>query len=529
MKKYFCIIAVLVLGFAACTKNESYTSADEPAAQAPAIHFSIPASFDAETGTKALEIGVDNIISTFASSDKVYVLIKHGDIIAMAHNGIDEATCLVPTDIDPVKGNKCTLEGELRFFCDDNGSFVPFEPEVDDEVYMFYNMNNPASDYPSNLHMSYYDYTFQNGSKDEDVYAEWDSYVYLASRGIANHDFAMAKMKVTGIVGNATDGYSLSMVDYDDETKSDVHFECLGAMFRQRLTFFDENGEGIMDMPTIKELIVKFEGGDYFVGYVWPLNPSGSYYVSNRMTINDPIISAEGDVYLALVIYDGNKDRSLTIEARDDKGNIYSVTKEAPDGGFQNGKYYYGSASMAWKKCVLPTVTGTEAVELSKEFTIRENPVNLTISGNSEGYHFILNHGGTVTLDNLTAQIDFSSFIYMYTDPAEEVSLVLTGDNSITTTGMRAIYTENSEMRLSCTGDSATLTLTSEDPGFCGFECYNYTSSVMSSDYRFNHYNLTGDTDVTIMLGADGFSVVRCPREENSDGSYTWKYIVTRE
>lgn len=41
MKKYFCMIAVLVLGFAACTKNESSTLADEPVAQAPVAYSRI--------------------------------------------------------------------------------------------------------------------------------------------------------------------------------------------------------------------------------------------------------------------------------------------------------------------------------------------------------------------------------------------------------------------------------------------------------------------------------------------------------
>jgi len=516
----------MVLGFAACTKNGNSISADDTVAQAPVVHFSIPASFDTGAGTKVIEIGVDNIIHTFCSSDKVYVCIKHGDIIAIAHNGIDEATPLTPNDI---QGTTCTLNGQLRFFYGENDRFLPFEPSVDDEVYMFFNMNNPAEQYPGSLHMSYYDYTFQNGSKDEDRYAEWDSYIYLQSQGAAKHDFAMAKMKVTGIAGNATDGYSLSMVDYEDETKSDVSFKNLAAMFRQRLAFADENGETIA-IPKIKDLTVKFEGGDFFIGYIWPLNPFGPYYVSNRLTITDPIISDEGDVYFTVVVYDGNKDRSLVLEAKDKEGNVYSVTKEAPDGGFKNGKYYYGAAAMAWKKCVKPIVTGTEAKEDGNEFEIPENPVNFTISGNSEGYRFVLKHGGKVTLDNVTADIDFSSFLYLYVDPMETVSLILTGNNRISTSGMRAIYMENCEMRLSCTGDSATLMVTTADyPQLCGFECYNYTDNVQTTDWRFNHYEWTDYSDMTVNLAEDGFEVIRGPRIDNADGSYTWEYTVTRQ
>ena len=104
-------------------------------------------------------------------------------------------------------------------------------------------------------------------------------------------------------------------------------------------------------------------------------------------------------------------------------------------------------------------ITGATPMLVNNDFNFSEEDVNVTIGGNSEGYRFVLQHGGTITLDNVTASLDGSSFIYQYVDPEEHLTLVLTGDNEITTTNDRAIYLEGcNELRLKCTGDSATLT-----------------------------------------------------------------------
>ena len=120
MKKIFYLIAVLALGMTACIKNEIQAPA-ESASDAPVYRFSLPASFDAATGTKAIEIGETAITNSFSTDDKVYVYIQRADgTIAVAHDGINAATYLVPAEID---GTKCTLDGELRFYCD-----VPVAP-----------------------------------------------------------------------------------------------------------------------------------------------------------------------------------------------------------------------------------------------------------------------------------------------------------------------------------------------------------------------------------------------------------------
>ena len=249
----------------------------------------------------------------------------------------------------------------------------------------------------------------------------------------------------------------------------------------------------------------------------------------DMLSIDKPIISAEGDLYLALMFSDANKNRPLVLEATDNHGNVYSVTKAAPASGFENGKYYYGSVTLAWQKCIMPTVTGTSATPVYGRFTITEDPFNLTISGNSEGYDLELSegHGGTITLDNLTAFKDGVFISQDFKDPNADISLVLTGTNNITADSYWGILVYGN-LKLSCTGASATLTvtITYDDTGTCGISGDNYSSDG-NPDVDFNKYGIATELDVSDMLAAPGFTVIRSARTDHTDGSHTWTYTVT--
>ena len=529
------IAAALALFTTACSNEDLFGEKQQsqaPVAEAPVCHFNIPANIGEGTETRAITIGETSITSEFANTDKVYVFIEgqgaNAGKLAVAHNGTDASTYLTPSNIN---GTTCTLEGALKFYYNDNYSFAPYEPAVNDVVYLYYNMNDPVEDAPS-IEMAGLDYNTQNGSKDQDVYGSYGPYTFLASTGASACDFAEAKMKVTAVTGNGTDGYSLTMVQYDDNTKSNVHFENMGSIFRQRLAFTDKNSQPIA-IPTLEKLSISFDGGDYVVGGYYPFSSYTNYYSRSELPITNPIVSAEGDVYLALMFYDSNKNLPLVLKATDTDGNVYSVTKNAPTGGFKNGKYYYGSATLAWQKCIKPTVTGTSATATYGTYKIPENPVNLTISGYSEGYDFELSegHGGTITLDNVTASGTtnsplYSPFIEQETNNNADVSLVLTGTNSITCGTYWCILVYGN-LKLSCTGTSATLTVTGTTDVCCGISGYNYRSD---GDFgvSFNECHTTTELDVTSMLAADGYSVIRSARTDNSDGTYTWTYTVRK-
>ena len=535
MKKIFYLIAVLALGMTACIKNEIQAPA-EGASDAPVYRFSIPASFDAATDTKAIEVGGTSITSTFSSDDKVYVFIKRdlgsSSIVAAAHNGTDAYLYLTPTDI---KGSSCTLDGALTFFTVENYQFVPFVPAVDDVVYLFYNFSNLAMG--PTFDSTGWDFTRQNGSINEDVYGGSYGDTYLATQGISAFDCAEAMMIVTEVDGDATNGYSLSMVQYGDESETSVHFAKRSSLFRQRLNFTDEEGDPIA-VPTLERLSIYFEGGNYFVDSYTPFSQYGAFYYTSELTLDEPFISSDGDVYFSLMFTMENIDKPLVLVARDVEGNVYSVTKEVPEGGFKNGKYYYGEASLTWKKTVKPEVSGTSATPIWGRYSIEEDPVELELRGNSEDYYFRLvkNQGGTITLDNVHAsgslhQNLYSPFISQEsTENAQTISLVLTGANSIECQSFWAILVYG-DLKLSCTGSVATLTVTTTSAECCGISCWNYRSDG-EFDVSFNECYNEGELIVTNMLAASGYKVIRSARTANDDDhdfyvdSYTWTYTV---
>lgn len=536
MKKILYLISALALGMTACSKNEIQAPA-EGASDAPVCRFSIPATLDAGIDAKAIEVGGASITSTFSSEDKVYVFIKRdqgsSSIVAAAHNGTDAYLYLTPTDI---KGSSCTLDGALTFFSvENNNQFVPFVPAVDDVVYLFYNFSHLAMG--PTFDSTGWDFTRQNGSINEDVYGGPYGNTYLATQGISAFDCAEAMMIVTEVIGNATDGYSLSMVQYGDESETSVLFAKKSSLFRQRLLFTDEEGEPI-GVPTLERLSIYFEGGNYFVDSYTPFSQYGPFYYTSELTIEEPFISSDGDVYFSLMFTMDNIDKPLVLEARDVEGNVYSVTKEVPEGGFKNGKYYYGEASLTWKKTVKPKVTGTSATPFFGRYSIEEDPVELELWGNSEDYYFRLvkNQGGTITLDNVHAsgslhQNLYSPFISQEsTENAQTISLVLTGANSIECQSFWAILVYG-DLKLSCTGSVATLTVTTTSAECCGISCWNYRSDG-EFDKSFNEFYNEGELNVTYMLAASGYKVIRSARTANDDDgdyyvdSYTWTYTV---
>ena len=536
MKKILYLISALALGMTACSKNEIQAPA-EGASDAPVCRFSIPATLDAGIDAKAIEVGGASITSTFSYDDKVYVFIKRdlgsSSIVATAHNGTDASLYLTPTDI---KGSSCTLDGALTFFSVENDQFVPFVPAVDDVVYLFYNFSHLAMG--PTFDSTGWDFTRQNGSINEDVYGGPYGNTYLATQGISAFDCAEAMMIVTEADGDATSGYSLNMIQYGNESLTSVLFAKKSSLFRQRLLFTDEEGEPI-GVPTLERLSIYFEGGNYFVDSYTPFSQYGAFFYTSELTIEEPFISSDGDVYFSLMFTMDNIDKPLVLEARDVEGNVYSVTKEVPEGGFKNGKYYYGEASLTWKKTVKPKVTGTNAAPFFGRYSIEEDPVELELRGNSEDYYFRLvkNQGGTITLDNVHAsgslhQDLYSPFIsQVMVDDAQNISLVLTGANSIECQSFWAIRLFG-DLRLSCTGSVATLTVTTTSAECCGISCWNYRSDG-EFDKSFNEFYNEGELNVTYMLAASGYKVWRSARIANDyDGdyyvdSYTWTYTVT--
>lgn len=524
MKKIFFVLAILALGLTACNTNEIDTietpEAVAASTDAPVCYFNLPASFDGDAATKAVTIGEVTATSSFKATDKIYVYIERdSDTPAF---GYDESSSeLVPLTISNINRNTCDLSGALKFYHEGSGfDYEAYTPQENDRVHLLYNHNgnldNPV--YP------YFEFYSMSGGKDG--YVDMGYFYYWG----ANHfDFAEAVMKVTKVSGDADTGYSLTLDKVDDPTDIKVSFKSLQSMFRQRLSFTDENGDPAT--PTITKFRISSANNKIVYSYYPFYNNNTPHYDYRDLEIgspySSPVISGDGDIYFPLMFNDENKNDALIFTAYDNAENVYTLTKNAPASGFANGKYYYGGAALAWHHNMRPTVTGTTATPSYGNYTIDDNPVNITISGYSEDYKFALNHGGTVTLNNVTAT-HTSTFMREYVDPAEDLLVVLTGANSIKAAPYDCISVQGGgSLKLSCTGASATLTVTVPYSSGCGIYGANYKPSDATSDPTANRYDITTtEYDVSAQLAAPGFTVTRSACVDNGDGTYTWTYTV---
>lgn len=157
-------------------------------------------------------------------------------------------------------------------------------------------------------------------------------YIYNGQDGSASSaasmDFATATVSVTAISGT-------------DVTTSGASFENLQSMFRQRLTF--KSGSATVN-PTIVYFMAQTDNGGHTNTTLNPLSGTGS---NGPVTLSSPTITSDGDIYFAMNFNSSLlSTEGMIFRAFDSDGNQYEATKAAPTGGFQNGKYYYGSLTL---------------------------------------------------------------------------------------------------------------------------------------------------------------------------------------
>jgi len=255
----------------------------------------------------------------------------------------------------------------------------------------------------------------------------------------------------------------------------------------------------------------------------------GDHCEDGGILINNPFIDANGDIYLSLRFKE-NTDEALTFTVEDDANNVYEIAKAAPSGGFKTGKYYHGSMTLPLVRNI-PYVTdnNNNGASIMPDYnnwfqrgSANEPPINITISGVSNGFYFSLGgNGSVVTLSNLTATYDGSVNHFIYVN--DQLTFDIQGTNSITTINKDACIhaQQNCGIKLKGNG-SLTLTVKGDFPAYyCG----------LFADLNYNVWNnLSGTTeqsvDVTSLLAADGYTVTRSARTDNANGSYTWTYTV---
>ena len=218
------------------------------------------------------------------------------------------------------------------------------------------------------------------------------------------------------------------------------------------------------------------------------------------------ILTMDGDYYYQLALSNIAEHKVVTLGRKALETKVYNITATATD---------YVSPAGA------PIVSGTAAwLQYGEWYSIEEDPADVTISGSFTGYFFDIQYGGTVKLNNVTASYDDNCIIYSYSDE-RDLTVVLTGDNSLSSKENYYALGSNKDIKLMCTGSSATLTVTAQGEGICGIHCHNFPGD--------------GDKPDPSLLAADGYTValtntVNGP-DSDEDGEpdyYTWTYTVTR-
>lgn len=499
------LMGTMALSLTACSSEDNIANNTQQPAQGEARTYtvSIPATFSDNAGTRAVEFDNSStpaITAKFVENEKVYVYNKNpatpqllGGYLLVKNVSTDKQSC--------------ELQGQVT------GTISP-----DDEVALLYNLNNINSPVYSVTDF-YYEYNDQKGTAASCV------------------DGATATMKVKEI-GDDSNNYKMTFYAPGDADKTEAKalFANLQSMFR--FQFADATA------PTtpikVKTLNIQSKNVQLARRYYLPVGSTEPYWSVAEGIDVTPTTATDDYLYVALCFKEnGQPNNELYFSVTDDAGYAYKGSKSGPTGGFQNGKYYYNTAPIALAKLSAPTITWTNpstpvAANTSSIYAFpvgadADPDYDITVSGTCNGYAFDISstgNTGTIRLNNLNATWKNANsttpFIAVST---ADVLIELTGANRITCNTDYAIHDGNN-LKLSCTGASATLTVTASSSDFCGIlGDSNYEQSQVGGAY--NYYPTTTELDVTSQLAAPGYTVTRSARTyNNADGTYTWTYTV---
>lgn len=218
------------------------------------------------------------------------------------------------------------------------------------------------------------------------------------------------------------------------------------------------------------------------------------------------ITAPTDDCYYQLALSSTADHKLVTLGRKALATKVYNITTTATDYVFPAGAPIV-SGTMAWPKFA--------SWDGSHWYIIKEDPANVSISGGFTDYSFDIENGGTVSLNNVTAIFDNTYIIYSNSSE-RDLTVVLTGNNSLSSSQYDFALGSAKGIKLRCTGSSATLTVTAA-PNSYGFNCTNF--------YGINPED----------LAADGYTVALTNTEEGPDSDddgypdyVTWTYTVTK-
>ncbi|MBP5777156.1 MAG: hypothetical protein J6W56_06345 [Prevotella sp.] len=471
--------AVVVSGMTACSAEDNMVNEEQtPAAQQEELKVTLTATFDDGAGTRGVSFGNDGMssTSTFADGDKIYVYNETQD----RQDGNHLTVSNISAD-----GKTADFTGTL------NGGYNP-----GDALILYYNV-------------SYYNESHRDLSR-----FNYQDVLDGSASSASACDYAIANANV-GSVSSGT----LTLA-------APVTLQKMQSVFRQRLTFKNTSDGEPIATPNIVQLTLKSQENKLNRRYF--LN--GDVY-EMPIAIPNPTIDSNKDIYLALRFSDGSTSSdALTFTAMASNGNVYVGTKTAPSGGFKNGKYYYGNLTLVKSNDkVTPTISWYNVLEEvipdsydKYQIKPKNDYIDIGLSGISKGYQFhLLNcSNAIVRLNSLTAKWT-SDIGFLYINYGNIV-LDITGINTIECPSHQFCFSTGSNIKLSGSG---TLTVTASQYPYCGIYGENYQNLGSSSYPNSNLYFKEGAWDVTNLIAADGYTVMRSAR--SGSGPYTWTYTVS--
>lgn len=287
--------AVAMCGLTSCT-NEDNADKKQAVNEARTYTVSIPANIGGGE-TRAVEFGTDGSSTTskFKTTDVIHAFWYNTDHYELAGTLTPDANAA-----------SAKLTGVLTGVATGTNNLL-----------LCYNLTEQTGTKPGDgLYDSNFKYNGQTG----------------AATSAASKDFAMATVSITDVSGSSV-------------TTTAATFEHLQSMFRQRLSFVDADGTTpISPTPTISTIFIQTENSAHMD---WLYQPLPSTHGTTSLIISSPTITTDGDIYFAIRFNsDLEATEKLIISCYDTDGNYYTVTKTPPTGGFQNGNYYYGIATM---------------------------------------------------------------------------------------------------------------------------------------------------------------------------------------
>ncbi len=497
---HFLLVSLFAFGLSACTDMQPMEP-NEPAIPGD-YHLSIRTRIN--PGTRGVTFEGNDISSQFSYSDKIFIYNKTRDALARHWNG----ETYVATPLKPEAGSissdgrSCSLSGDLSFVKWADTEWVKVIPESGDDYCLYYLMNEPDYSFQGASHFPRFDYSEQDGS----------------AASASRFDFAEAAVVMD------LSGKTLS-------TPSAITFTRLQSMFRQALSYTKAGAP--FTPASITKLTVSTENGT-LLSYLNPtfgLDDPNHRYGEFSIDIYNPVIS-EGNLYLSLAFHypdAASKADRLKLTATDSEGNIYIGSKDVPDGGFLEEKYYYGSMEMVWdRQMIRPAVSradGGDTDELEPDedglYDICQGTagdIDVTVSGPSSGYRVYLNDvPAIVTLtgeDNPVSASWNGNNAFIESD--EDLTLVLGCNYAISSPLYRAAIECGANLKLKTTGDTQTLTVVTNDDG----------SIFAEGIYGSSNYDAHLSTSVE-NLAAEGFTVTREGPVSNGDDTYTWVFTVS--